>query len=102
MSFKNWSSKQKELNKPKVMPIPTAYQKILDEFPTIAKVDFTVQPAHNIVHDIDTGNNKPCKAKARPLMPNAPKTIKGHKAWQDLISLGIIEAVDHKRKYHMV
>ena len=92
-TYQKWSQHQSQSHVAAKSAMPTAYKNILAEFPTITKVDFTKQPAHNIVHEIDTGNNKPCRSKPRPLMPNSPRAIKGEAAWREMDRLGIIERV---------
>ena len=93
-SFKNWSNVKNQTSHQKAPTIPSAYAKLLADYPDIDTVDFTVKPQHNVVHTIDTGQNKPCKAKARPIMPNSPRAIQGEKAWRELEKLGIIAKVN--------
>ena len=93
VSFKQYSDLQKTLNKEEKVPIPAEYMSIINNYPDILKVNFTTVPKHNVIHEIPTGNNKPCRAKVRPLMPNTPKYVQGKKAWQELEKLGIIEKV---------
>ena len=79
-TYQKWSQQENQKHAPDTSKIPTAYQNILASFPNITKVDFTKTPAHNIVHEIDTGNHKPCRSRPRPLMPNSPRAIKGEAA----------------------
>ena len=94
-SFKAWSQ-QIKIESAKTEPatkIPHPYQAIIDDHPTILTVDFKIQPKHGVVHDIDTGENKPCRAKPRPLLPNSPKFLAGKQSWLELQKLGIVEKV---------
>ena len=62
--------------------IPQDYQELLDQFPSILVPDFqTVK--HTVEHVIDTGDAKPIRTKARPLLPGSPKAQAGYAAWQD-------------------
>ena len=73
-SLKSWSQQQSASHNQRnsTCPFPSAYQKILNDFPTINKVDFTIMPKHNIVRTIDTKNHPPpCKARVRQIMPNS-------------------------------
>ena len=49
---------------------------------------------HGIVHRIETGNNPPCQAKCRPIMPGSPKALQAEQDWKELARLGIIVPVD--------
>ena len=92
VTFKQYSDKQKSLETEPCI-IPPEYQKILDNYPEILKVNFHKIPKHNIIHTIDTGDSKPCKAKPRPVLPGTPKYIAGEKPWKELEELGIIQKV---------
>ena len=71
------------------------YKKLLDDHPNLLKPTFRAdQPKHGVVHHIDTGQSKPCKAKVRPLMAGSPKAVEGERQWRELERLGIIEPVD--------
>ena len=75
------------------MPIPAQYQTLINEHKAILEVNFVTIPKHNIIHNIDTGTNTPCKAKLRPIPANTPKYVAGKKAWDELEQLGIIEKI---------
>ena len=93
-SFQKYSQLRGQESKEPPKPFPTAYKNLLDQFPDIQKCNFVKDPAHGVVHHIDTGNNSPCKAKPRPLMPGTQKAILGEKSWRKLEELGIITKVD--------
>ena len=94
VSFQKWSQKCASSTEEPQCQIPSAYAKILAEYPNITKVDFTKPPAHGIIHEIDTSNHKPCKARVRPVMPGSPKAVQGEKAWREMDRLGIIRKCD--------
>ena len=73
--------------------IPSDYLAILEEFPEVQKVNFMEKPLHGVVHTINTGNHKPCKAKPRPLLAGTKKAIESKKTWFKLVELGVIEKV---------
>ena len=96
-TFQDWSKaeNQKSVAKEEKIPVPKKYQKLLDKHPNLLKYDFTTAEAkHGVIHNIDTGNNTPCQAKPRPLMPGSPKAILGEKNWRELETLGIVQLVD--------
>ena len=75
--------------------IPQKYSKLINKFPSILTCDFKATEAkHGITHHIDTGTNKPCQAKVRPLMPGSPRAVQGEKNWRELERLGITVKVD--------
>ena len=94
-SYKSWAqvNNQMSAKSEQPEPIPAKVQILLDTYPDILKVNFTKQPKHNIVHEIDTGTNPPCRARMRPILPNTPKYEEGKKAWLELEKLGIITKV---------
>ena len=95
VTFRQYSqSKSEEYSKqePK-QPIPSQYKAIVDKYPEVLKVNFLEKPRHGVVHVIDTGQNRPCKATVRHLMPNTPKTIAAQKAMKDLEEIGVIAKV---------
>ena len=70
------------------------YLKLIQKYPSILKPNFKeVNPKLGIKHVIDTGEEPPCKAKTRPLLPGSEKEVKGKKAWDELVELGIVEKV---------
>ena len=76
-------------------PIPKKYRALLDKYPSILKPDFKAkQVKHGIVHVIETGTNRPCTTKVRPLMPGTEKTKLIEKSWRELEELGITVKVD--------
>ena len=95
--FKQWSqthttaaSKQTKPQDP-----PPQYKKLLQKHKGILSCDFKAKAVkHGIVHKLATGNNPPCRAKVRPLMPGSPKAIEGERAWRELETLGVIVPVD--------
>ena len=56
-------------------------------------INFHEVPRHNIVHTIDTGQNAPCRAKPRALMPGSPKYESGRKATLELEKLGVLKRI---------
>ena len=77
------------------------YKTLLQKYPGVLKADFkTEEPKNGIKHRIRTGSHAPCRAKARNLLPGSPKAIEGHKAWKQLIDLGIVEPVDPAKPNH--
>ena len=64
------------------------YQDLIKKFPELLKPNFkTETPKNKISHRIHTGSHPPCRAKARPLLPDSPKAVEGKKAWQQLKQL---------------
>ena len=97
VSFQTWSKQQTQEANKKAKPIinPEAYLKIVEKYPSVLQSDFKIsKPRHGVFHTIDTGNNRPCKAKVRPLLPGSPKERKGKEAWTNLEKLGIIKRVN--------
>ena len=76
----------------KPSPIPLAYQKLLKEFPEILTPNFK-DVKHSVVHAIPTGDAKPIRSKARPLLSGSPKAQAGWAAWKQMIDLGIVQKV---------
>ena len=93
VTYKQYSEKQKAAQTKEKVPIPPAYQQLIDKYKGILTVNFTKVPKHNVIHTIDTGTNKPCRAKLRPLLKGSPKEVDGYKAWKELEDLGIVEKV---------
>ena len=46
-----------------------------------------------MIHEICTGNNKPCKARPRPLLAGTQKAEEVKKTWFKLEEMGVIERV---------
>ena len=96
-SFQQWSSEQKQKTniETDLKAIPAEYAALLAKYPSILKCDFTTTSVkHGITHRIETGNNRPCQAKCRPLMPGSPKALQAEKDWKELAKLGIIVPVN--------
>ena len=75
--------------------IPPEYQTLIDRYPSLLKSEFIAKSnGQNVIHYIDTAQNKPCSARLRPLMKGSPKEIKGKEAWMELVEFGIVEPVD--------
>ena len=91
-SFQHWSQAQNVQALAGEVPqeIPQKYMRLINKFPSILTCNFkTTEAKHGITHHIDTGTNKPCQAKVRPLMPGSPRAIQGEKNWRELERLGI-------------
>ena len=95
LTFKQYSQEKSAENSKiaKKPPIPSRYQKIIDAHPDVLKVTFLKEPLHGVVHDIPTGNNKPCKAICRPIMAGTEKAIKAEATWRQLEKMGVVEKV---------
>ena len=95
-NFQEYSQKQSVLanKQARKTPIPPRYRELLDKYPSLLKTDFTTEARHKIRHHIDTGENKPCRAKMRPIMPGSPKAVEGERQWRELERLGVVEPVD--------
>ena len=95
VTFKKWSEQKKvEGNKgSQTLPVPTKVQKILDEYPSILKANFSKNPRHGVIHTIDTGSAKPCQAKCRPLLPGSPKAKEAERLILEMEKVGIMKRV---------
>ena len=70
------------------------YKQLLSRFPGLLKQNFHQEPTKsNIIHRIHA-SGPPVKSKVRRLLPGSEKAIKAKQAWDELISLGIVERVD--------
>ena len=70
------------------------YKQLLSKFPGLLKQNFHQEPTKsNIIHRIHT-TGPSIRARTRRLLPGSDKAIKAKKAWDELISLGIVERVD--------
>ena len=70
-TFQQYSQARTQQDNAKIKPqkIPAEYQKLIDKYPDLLKTDFHAEtPKHGVVHNIDTGNSRPCTAKVRPLI----------------------------------
>ena len=64
--------------------MPEKYEALLQEFPSLLKMDFSAKVnGEKVYHYIDTKDHPPCKAKLRPLMRGSPKEVKGKESWQE-------------------
>ena len=90
-TFKKYSQAQK-LPQP-LRPIPPAYQQLLDRYPEVMECKFLDNPLHGVIHQIDTKNHPPCKAKMRPLLKGSPKEVIGKRNWFELEKLGVVERI---------
>ena len=88
--FQKLVPKSQKGTKAAASPVPTAYKKLLEKYPGVLKCKFLEKPLHNIIHDIDTADNEPCRAKVRALMPGTVKEVKGHQKWLELEKQGVI------------
>ena len=71
------------------------YRELLRKYPDLLVRTFKAETSkNNILHSIDTGTEKPCRAQVRRLLPGSERAIKGHQAWRQLERLGIVEKVD--------
>ena len=71
------------------------YKELIKKFPDLIKLSFSSEePKNGVIHRIDVGDNKPCRAKVRRYPPGSPKAVEGEKAIKELEKLGIIERVD--------
>ena len=88
-SYQRWSQQQlvKSTTTADKKQVPRRYARLLADFPDIDKPDFKSQPL--ATHVIDTGDNRPCTAKVRPLTPGTNKHDLGKKAFDELIKLGV-------------
>ena len=67
---------QQALDKMPANLIPQQYVQLIKKYSQVLKCDFkSEQPKHGVFHTIDTGNNTPCRAKVRPIMPGTPCAI---------------------------
>ena len=73
--------------------LPEDYRKLLEKYPNILKPNFK-EVKHSVRHAINTGNALPIRTKARPLLPGSPKAVNGKAAWDEMVSLGIVEKVN--------
>ena len=95
VSFKDYSDARKikdNLNV-KPAPVPPKYQELLDKYPGIQEVTFNDHPRHQVCHSIETGENAPCMAKPRPILPGSPKAVKGEKTLLEMEKVGILQRI---------
>ena len=102
ITFKQYSQQQSEIqSKAEIKePIPSQYQEILDQFPETQKIDFQLNPRHGVLHEIETGNAKPCRSTVRPLLPGSKKAIEVEKTWREMEKLGIVKKVESGEPTH--
>ena len=65
ISYKQWSQSQKTPPSPEV--VPAKYMSLINKYKGIL-VEATIDnnPKHGVIHNIDTGDNVPCRARPRP------------------------------------
>ena len=69
------------------------YIELVQKYKEVLQPNFKeAKTKHGIEHAIKT-KGPPCTAKTRPILPGSQKDIEGHKAWQELVDLGIVEKV---------
>ena len=84
----------KDESKTPLDAIDKKYADLIKKYPQLLTPSFNDSSTkHGVLHTINTGQNKPCKAKVRKLMPGSPKEVKGKEAWMELLKLGVIERV---------
>ena len=96
-SFQDWAAiqKQKTNTESDIQAVPQKYKALLEKYNSILQCDFRKSTVkHGVVHRIQTGDNQPCQAKCRPLMPGSPKAVQAEKDWKDLAKMGIIVPVN--------
>ena len=72
--------------------IEKKYADLIRRYPHLLKPSFKDSSTkHGVLHTIDTGQNRPTKAKVKKLMAGSPKEVRGKKAWMELLDLGVIE-----------
>ena len=72
------------------------YKEELLKHPELLEQNFNTDSTKSgVVHRIKLKeDSKPFKAKVRRLLPGSPKAVAAHKAWSQLVQLGIVERVD--------
>ena len=70
-SFQKWSQLKNQELKESAKPFPSAYKNLIDKFADIQKCSFIQDPAHGVVHHIDTSQNSPC--------PNQDPSCQAHR-----------------------
>ena len=81
-------------NQEALAKLQPTYANLVNKYPSILKTKFNKELKHQITHSIDTGQAKPIKSKVRPLNVNSEKSKQGHKIWQEMEKMGVIERVD--------
>ena len=86
-TFAQTENSQKEVLENDLSKLPDSeYKRLLLRFPDILKLSFKEEFTKNgILHRINTGDNRPCRAKSRPLLPGSPKEIAAKKAFEALM-----------------
>ena len=57
-------------------------------------MQFKTNANHDVLHKIETGDERPTKCKVRPLLASSEKSKEGHKIWLQMQKMGVIERVD--------
>ena len=84
------------------------WAKIIKKFPQILKNSFKSEPIHKVYHKIEMVDDKPIKAKVRPLLASSEKSIQGRRTWEEMEKMGVIERVhpstltDYSSALHLV
>ena len=91
VSYKEWAQSHK--SPPKSNEIPQAYRSLLAKYPGVLECKFLDNPKHNIIHEIDTADHRPCRAKPRPIMPGTLKATVGKDRWLELEQKGVTEKI---------
>ena len=83
------------LGKEEKVKIEPKYEDLINKFPGLLTPSFQDNSTkHNILHKIKIKDGAiPSKAKVRRLMPGSPREVKGKKAWEELVKLGVVERV---------
>ena len=93
VTFKQYADAIKAKEVVKAKPVPAQYQQILDKYPGIFSARISKTPRHNVTHSIDTGDQPPCMAKPRPIMPGTHKYVEGEKTLKEMEQVGIVERI---------
>ena len=93
VTFKQYADAIKAKEVVKAKPVPAQYQQLLDKYPGIFSARISKTPRHNVTHSIDTGDQPPCMAKPRPIMPGTHKYVQGEKTLKEMEQVGIVERI---------
>merc|ERR1711983_91729 len=92
VTFKQYADSLKAKEVVISKPVPAQYQQLLDKYPGIFSARFSKKLRHNVTHSIDTGDQPPCMAKPRPLMPGTRKYVEGEKTLKEMEQVGIVDS----------
>ena len=93
VTFKQYADAIKAKEVVKTKPVPAQYQQLLNKYPGIFSARISKTPRHNVTHSIDTGDQPPCMAKPRPIMPGTQKYVEGEKTLKEMEQVGIVERI---------